>query len=139
MPAPGPGRRLRRVLGRLFRRGFLPALVSLTHAAMTLAAAAGLVACVLLWRLQAGPLPAPMLAAALEQLASGDGVDLRIGAAALSWQPPADSAGSPALSLRLYGLQLPDASGKARLELPEIAAQLPARNLLLRGAYVPRR
>ncbi|WP_037225245.1 YhdP family protein [Roseomonas gilardii] len=137
MPAPGPGRRLRRVLGRLFRRGFLPALVSLTHAAMTLAAAAGLVACVLLWRLQAGPLPAPMLAAALEQLASGDGVDLRIGAAALSWQPPADSAGSPALSLRLYGLQLPDASGKARLELPEIAAQLPARNLLLRGAYVP--
>ncbi|PZR17022.1 MAG: hypothetical protein DI532_03060 [Azospirillum brasilense] len=137
MPGPGPGRRMRRALGRLFRRGLLPALVSLTHAAMTLAAAAGLVACALLWRLQAGPLPVPMLAAALEQLASGDGMNLRIGAAALSWLPPADSAGSPALSLRLYGLQLPDASGKARLELPEIAAQLPARNLLLRGAYVP--
>lgn len=137
MPPPGPGRRLRRALRWLFRRRILPLLVSLTHAAMTLAAAGGLVACALLWRLQAGPLPVPMLATALEQLISSDGVELRIGAAALSWLPPAESGGSPALSLRLYGLQLPDASGKARLELPEIAAQLPARNLLLRGAYVP--
>ncbi len=93
---------------------------------------------VLGWRLAQGPIPVPPLARFIEDAANREGpARLEIGAATLAWEGWR-GAGLTPLELRLTGVRLRDATGAARIELPDAAVSL-AIPWLLRGELAPRR
>jgi hypothetical protein len=109
----------------------------LVRVVLALAILAGLGLGALSWRLAQGPLHLPLLARGLEWIAarSGETADLRIGDAAIAWSGFRDGNRRP-LELRVANLQLRDASGAVRQELPNATVTL-SFTRLLRGHVAP--
>lgn len=119
---------MRPLTGQVLRCGGL-----LLRLLMAVALLAGLGTAALGWRLSQGPLHLPALARALERAVPppAEGQTLSIGDAAIAWHGFREDRQAP-LQLRLTAVQLRDAAGSVRQELPDATVSL-ALGELLRG------
>jgi hypothetical protein len=111
----------------------------LGHVLLAVPLLLGLAVAALAWRLSAEPIAIPALARAISAAASeaaGAGRRVEIGRALLAWE--GWHGGAAPVDIRLEGIELREADGQIRAEIPDMAFAIAFRPLL-RGVLAPAR